>query len=164
MLNITRHDPDSIGAVLARKLKRGQLRRGRRRPRTKRPAERKPQPTLYPLEAALRATPGGESVLEALEQERELHAALALGEYALSLAEGSLHNLRECQAQACDARDRASSAAERLEHHREVERLEAQIRNAEAGVGDARVLLADTRQQLEGAEAGVDMAVRGLMG
>jgi hypothetical protein len=152
----------TLGHKLAADLRRHRAKlRRRTRPRAKRPAKRKAKPSA--LEAELRKTPQGQQVLEALGQERELRTAVALGEYTLRLAEDSLRSLRESQEKAYHARDRAASAAARLKHHKEAERLGVQIRDAEAGVRESRALLADTRQQLEGASAGVDMAVRGLV-
>jgi hypothetical protein len=152
----------TLGHKLAAELRRHRAKlRRRARPRAKRPAKRKAKPS--PLEAELRKTPQGQQVLEALGQERELRTAAALGECALESAESTLASLRERQQQAYRARDRATSAAKRLEHHRESERLRMRILEAERDMQQARALLADAKQQLGGAEASVDMALRGLV-
>ena len=81
MLNTTRHDPNSIGEILAAKILRLQRRKGRPRPRTKRriPKRPPPKPRLDPRTAAfkrrLEQTPNGRRVLRLVEQSAKARLA-----------------------------------------------------------------------------------------
>jgi hypothetical protein len=164
MLTIPTPKYPTIGDRLAADLRRARLRRESRPRAKRRPVRRKPKrDSAAEAEAALREIPGMAPVLDAIYRMPEAHTTVELAEYNLKRSESTLSSLRESQQQACHARERATSAAERLEHHREFERLGARVLEAERDVRQASALLTDTRQQLEGAEAGVEMAMRGLV-
>lgn len=137
MLNTTRHDPQSIGEILAGKLERAKLRRSTRRrphprPRAKRPKRMKrpssppPDPRATHAERALQRTELGRQTLRLADDLSLAKAAEGAAQYALATAEATERQLRQ---RLC-----ALAPMHTAEQYASAEEIQRDLLNAEADV------------------------------